>query len=57
MEQYKSNVAVVMVDPKDECFSVSSISLHKLCYQGLEDFLMATGQPYSFDAAKICGLW
>lgn len=51
MEQYKSNVAAVMGYLKDEGFSASTISLHKLCYQGLEEFLVATGQPYSFDIA------
>lgn len=39
---------------KSEGFSASTISLHKLCYQGLEDFLVTTGQPYSFNAA---GQW
>ena len=38
MEQYKSNVAAVMEYLKAEGFSASTISLHKLCYQGLEDF-------------------
>lgn len=52
MEQYKSNVAAVMEYLKDEGFSASTISLHKLCYQGLEDFLVATDQPYSFEAAS-----
>ena len=51
MEQYKSNVAAVMAYLKDEDFSASTISLHKLCYQGLEDFLIATDQPNSFGAA------
>ena len=51
MEQYKSNVAAVMGYLKDEGFSASTISLHKLCYQGLEEFLVATGQPYSIDTA------
>ena len=51
MEQYKSNVAAVMGYLKTEGFSASTISLHKLCYQGLEEFLVATGQPYSFDIA------
>lgn len=54
MEQYKSNVAAVMEYLKSEGFSASTISLHKLCYQGLEDFLMTTGQAYSFNAA---GQW
>lgn len=52
MEQYKSNVAVVMDYLKDECFSASVISLHKLCYQGVEDFLATTDQCYSFDVAS-----
>ena len=52
MEQYKSNVATVMKYLKDEGFSASTISLHKLCYQGLEEFLVATDQPYSFEAAS-----
>ena len=52
MEQYKSKVAAVMEYLKDEGFSASTISLHKLCYQGLEDFLAATDQPYSFGAAS-----
>ena len=52
MEQYKSNVAAVMEYLKDEGFSASTISLHKLCYQELEDFLVATDQPYSFEAAS-----
>ena len=54
MEQYKSNVAAVMEYLKSEGFSASTISLHKLCYQGLEDFLVTTGQPYSFNVA---GQW
>ena len=52
MEQYKSNVAAVMEYLKDEGFSASTISLHKLCYQGLGNFLVATDQTYSFDAAS-----
>ncbi|MCR5746285.1 MAG: tyrosine-type recombinase/integrase [Lachnospiraceae bacterium] len=52
MEQYKSNVAAVMQYLKNEGFSASTISKHKLCYQGLEDFLAATDQPYSFDVAS-----
>lgn len=52
MEQYKSNVAVVMEYLKDEGFSASTISLHKLCYQELEVFLVTTDQSYSFEAAS-----
>ncbi|MCR5747741.1 MAG: tyrosine-type recombinase/integrase [Lachnospiraceae bacterium] len=52
MEQYKSNVASVMLYLKDEGFSASTISLHKLCYQGLENFLVATDQHYSFNIAS-----
>lgn len=47
MEQYKSNVAAVMEFLKSEGFSASTISLHKRCYQELEEFLIATNQRYS----------
>lgn len=47
MEQYKSNVAAVMGFLKSEGFSASTISLHKRCYQELEEFLIATNHPYS----------
>lgn len=52
MEQYKSIVTAVMKYLKEEGFSASTISLHKLCYQELEDFLVATDQPYSLDPAS-----
>ncbi len=52
MEQYKSNIAAVMQYLKDEGFSASTISNHKLCYQGMEEFLVVTGQLYSFDVAS-----
>ena len=52
MEQYKTNVATVMAFLKSEGFSPSTISLHKLCYQDLEEFLVTTNQSYSFDTAN-----
>ena len=52
MEQYKTNVAAVMAFLKSDGFSASTISLHKLCYQDLEKFLVTTNQPYSFDTAS-----
>lgn len=52
MEQYKSNVAAVMDFLKSEGFSASTISLHKRCYQELEEFLIATNHPYSYSIAS-----
>lgn len=52
MEQYKSNVTVVMEFLKSRGFSPSVISQHKRCYQELEVFLATTEQSYSFEAAR-----
>ncbi|MCR5338157.1 MAG: tyrosine-type recombinase/integrase [Lachnospiraceae bacterium] len=52
MEQFKSNVAAIMKYLKAKGYSASTISLHKLCYQGLKDFLVETDQPFSFSVAS-----
>lgn len=52
MEQLKSNVAIVMEFLKAERFSASVISLHKICYQELKDFLLITEQSYTSDTAS-----
>ena len=51
MEQYETNVATVMDFLKDNDFSPSVISLHKLCYQELKDYLLASNLSYSTEIA------
>ena len=47
MKQFVANVAIVMKYLKDEGFSHSVISEHKLCYEELFTFLTTSGKNYS----------
>lgn len=49
MEQFETSVCTVMSFLKDEAFSASVISQHKLCYENLQEYLIATGLKYSQD--------
>lgn len=51
MEQYETNVATVMAFLKTNDFSPSVISLHRLCYQELKDYLLALNLSYSTEIA------
>lgn len=51
MEQYKTNVTVIMEFLKSEGFSSSVQSEHRLCYKDLQDYLSAFGVSYSHQAA------
>jgi integrase len=51
MEQYETNVATVMIFLKANDFSPSVISLHRLCYQELKDYLLASNLSYSSEIA------
>lgn len=51
MEQYKTNVAIVMKFLKANDFSPSVNSLHRLCYQELKDYLLASNLRYSTETA------
>ena len=51
MEQYETNVATVMDFLKDNDFSPSVISLHKLCYQELKGYLLSLSLNYSTELA------
>lgn len=51
MEQYKTNVTVIMEFLKSEGFSSSVQSEHRLCYKDLQDYLSASGVSYSHQAA------
>ena len=51
MEQYETNVANVMNFLKANAFSPSVISLHRLCYQKLKDYLLASNLRYSTELA------
>lgn len=47
MEQCETNIATVMKFLKDNDFSPSVISLHRLCYHELKDYLLASNLSYS----------
>ena len=47
MKQLEANVAAVMKYLKDEGFSHSVISEHRLCYEELFTFLTSSGKNYS----------
>ena len=49
MEQFETGVCTVMSFLKDEKFSASVISQHKLCYQNLQEYLLANDLKYSQD--------
>ena len=49
MEQFETSVCTVMSFLKGEEFSASVISQHKLCYQDLREYLLATRLKYSPD--------
>jgi integrase len=51
MEQYETNVATVMNFLKANDFSPSVISLHRLCYQELKDYLLDSNLCYSTEIA------
>lgn len=51
MEQYKTNVSIVMDLLKANDFSPSVISLHRSCYQELKDYLLALNLRYSTEIA------
>lgn len=51
MEQYETNVTVVMDFLKSEHFSHSVLCVHKLCYQELRSYLKQSGVVYSSSAA------
>lgn len=51
MEQYKTNVTVIMEFLKSEGFSSSVQSEHRLCYKDLQDYLSASGVSYSHETA------
>ncbi|WFR57127.1 tyrosine-type recombinase/integrase [Anaerocolumna sp. AGMB13025] len=51
MEQYETNIATVMDFLKDNDFSPSVISLHKLCYQELKGYLLSLSLNYSTELA------
>jgi len=51
MEQYETNVATVMNFLKVNNFSPSVINLHRLCYQELKDYLLASTLSYSTEIA------
>jgi site-specific recombinase XerD len=54
MEQYETNVAIVMDFLKGKGFSSSVISQHKICYQELKVFLLASNLSFS---AEIASKW
>lgn len=51
MEQYKTNVAIVMAFLRTNDFSASVISQHKLCYQELQQYLLDEKLDYSYETA------
>ena len=51
MKQFKENVTAVLEYLKNEEFSSSVISAHRICYKELADFLIASGKVYSPEAA------
>lgn len=51
MERYDNNVTIVLEFLTVENFSRSVISMHRLCYKGLRDYLIEKGIPYSSDIA------
>ena len=51
MKQFETNVATVMTFLQNEGYSPSVISSHRLCYNGLRDFLVSSDQCYSADTA------
>ena len=51
MKQFETNVSTVMTYLRDEKYSPSVISSHRLCYNGLKDHLVSSDQCYSADAA------
>lgn len=51
MEQYETNVVTVMNFLKTNDFSPSVISLHRLCFQELKDYLLASNLSYSTEIA------
>jgi site-specific recombinase XerD len=52
MEQYETNVAVVMNFLKDNGFSSSVFRLHNLCYRELKAFLLASNLSFSAETAS-----
>lgn len=52
MVQYETNVATVMDFLKDNDFSPSVISLHKLCYQELKGYFLSLSLNYSTELAN-----
>lgn len=49
MEQFETCVCTVMTFLKDEKFSASVISLHKLCFQGIQEYLLTNKLEYTPD--------
>lgn len=47
MKQFETNVATILKFLKDENFSSSEISAHKVCYKELHSFLVDAGKVYS----------
>ena len=51
MKQFETNVATILKFLKDENFSPSEISAHKVCYKELHSFLVDAGKVYSSETA------
>ena len=49
MEQFETSVCTVMTFLKEKNYSASVISQHKLCYQGIREYLISNGLEYSKD--------
>lgn len=52
MEQYKTNVITVMAFLRENDFSASVISQHKLCYQELQQYLFDANLDYSCETVR-----
>lgn len=46
MEQFETSVGIVMAFLKEEQFSASVISQHRLCYQEISEYLSNTNLKY-----------
>lgn len=53
MEQFETSVSTVMSFLKEENFSASVISLHRLCYQDISEYLSNNMLEYSPDIGYL----
>ncbi len=51
MNQYENKVAIIMGILKEEKFSASVISGHRICYREFQDFLLLNKQTYTYEYA------